>query len=312
MHKIEIISEPLVTIGIPNYNNAEFILQAIDSVLNQTYQNFELLISDNCSTDNSIEVIKKSKDDRIKFWINDSNIGMYPNWTKLYKQARGKYFVLLQADDWLNNDFISKTVSNLEKHKADIAFVGFAYRGIKNKDILPSEIGVNKINQNLNTNDILEYFDQPLGSFIHATTYLIRKDLIPEGYGGTKDSFFQDIVFWAKAITFGKVIILNEILSYQRMHLAQDRKNRKDKSTSINEVNEALNILKSIQGMNTKINAFKRNFAGEYFLDMLLNINNPQIASKYYRNLKKNNQFILGLLFFPSKMLKKVYKKITK
>ena len=72
-------NNPNFSICIPNYNYGKYIGDTIQSVLNQTYQNFEIIIVDNASTDDSIEIIKSFKDKRIKLFLNKYNIGFAPN-----------------------------------------------------------------------------------------------------------------------------------------------------------------------------------------------------------------------------------------
>jgi glycosyltransferase involved in cell wall biosynthesis len=104
---------PLVSIIIPCYNRERYIAQAIESALSQDYTNLEIVISDNCSTDNTPNIIKKYvHDPRVKFSQNNSNIGMIPNFRKATEQiAQGKYFIYICSDDYLiNTSFISQAV----------------------------------------------------------------------------------------------------------------------------------------------------------------------------------------------------------
>ncbi len=110
---------PLVSIVITSYNRAHFIEKAITSALAQDYPNLEIIISDNCSTDNSDEIIKKYvPDPRVKYFVNDINIGMIPNFIKgAHELARGKYISFLSSDDYLvNNSFISEAVERIRQY----------------------------------------------------------------------------------------------------------------------------------------------------------------------------------------------------
>ena len=105
---------PLVSIIIPCYNREKYIAQAIESALSQDYTNLEIVISDNCSTDNTLNIIKDyAYDSRIKINQNDSNIGMIPNFRKATEElAQGKYFIYVCSDDHLiNKSFISHAIS---------------------------------------------------------------------------------------------------------------------------------------------------------------------------------------------------------
>jgi len=110
---------PLVSILITSYNRADMIGDAIESALAQDYPNVEVVITDNCSQDHTKEVVGRYQDDpRIKFYQNEENIGMLPNFKKgLEELCTGQYFVNLCSDDQLTNEqFISTAVGLLQKH----------------------------------------------------------------------------------------------------------------------------------------------------------------------------------------------------
>lgn len=95
----------LVSIIMPSYNTAKFISESIESVLNQTYSNWELIIIDDCSKDNTDEVVSKYlSDDRIKYFKNDNNCGAALSRNKALREAKGKWIAFLDSDDlWENN-----------------------------------------------------------------------------------------------------------------------------------------------------------------------------------------------------------------
>jgi Glycosyltransferases involved in cell wall biogenesis len=118
--KINNIDIPLVSIVITSYNRASFIEKAISSALAQDYPNLEIIISDNCSTDHTDEVIKKFlADPRLHYFENDANIGMIPNFQLATEQrARGKYITYVSSDDYLiNNSFISTAIQIVNKYE---------------------------------------------------------------------------------------------------------------------------------------------------------------------------------------------------
>ncbi len=90
----------LVSVLMPAYNVATFIDQAIKSILDQTYQNFELLICDDASTDNTWDIINSYKDSRIRSFRHESNKGYLQTYNFLISQARGNYLTFQDADDW--------------------------------------------------------------------------------------------------------------------------------------------------------------------------------------------------------------------
>jgi glycosyltransferase involved in cell wall biosynthesis len=109
-------NDPLITICIPTYNRANFIGNAINSILKQTYKNFELLICNDCSTDNTEEVIKKFKDKRITYIKNQKNSGYIYSMNKCTKMAKGDWVMHLSDDDELLPDTLELQVKALQEN----------------------------------------------------------------------------------------------------------------------------------------------------------------------------------------------------
>lgn len=107
---------PLVSICIPCYNSASTIEKTIQSVLNQTYTNLEIIISDNASTDQTADVIRKITDSRIKFYVNETNLGLIQNFQIVLSYATGQYVKCLCADDIITPDCIEKQVDAFVQH----------------------------------------------------------------------------------------------------------------------------------------------------------------------------------------------------
>ena len=106
-----ISTKPLVSIIIPTYNRAEYLIIAINSVLAQTYRNFELLILDNNSSDHTQNIISSYSDTRIKTIKHLVNIGGIPNWLYGMSWAKGEFFTILGDDDYYKPDFIQARVN---------------------------------------------------------------------------------------------------------------------------------------------------------------------------------------------------------
>ncbi|WP_435134188.1 glycosyltransferase family 2 protein [Formosa sp. A9] len=96
-------ANPLVSVLMTVYNREKYIAEAIQSVINSTYQNWELIIVDDRSKDNSVAIAKsfEEKDERIKVYINEVNLGDYPNRNKAASYAKGKYIKYVDADDMI-------------------------------------------------------------------------------------------------------------------------------------------------------------------------------------------------------------------
>ena len=108
---------PMVSVCIPAYYAGENLRAAIASVLEQSYQNFELLIVDDASPEDISGVVNKFKDKRISYFRNRENLGPEGNWNRCLQLARGNYFKLLPHDDLLHPDCLMRQVSKLEEDK---------------------------------------------------------------------------------------------------------------------------------------------------------------------------------------------------
>lgn len=109
---------PTVSIGIPVYNGERFLEEALRSILAQTYTDFELLISDNASTDGTMAVIDRcaAGDERVIVQRNAVNVGAAANYNLLVKMARGRYFKWAAHDDTLAPTYLERSVAALEQH----------------------------------------------------------------------------------------------------------------------------------------------------------------------------------------------------
>ena len=110
---------PKVSIGLPIYNSEKFMSKRIENLLSQTFTDFELIISDNASTDSSVKICEEfmKKDSRIKLYVQDHNIGQFKNYNFVLEQALGEYFVWIAADDLLLPEFLEKNIHILETEK---------------------------------------------------------------------------------------------------------------------------------------------------------------------------------------------------
>ena len=145
-----LVTNPLVSIVIPVYNRELYIEDAIRSAISQTYQNIEIIIVDNCSTDSTWDILNEweKKDNRIKIFQNDSNIGPVLNWNECFRHASGEYIKILWSDDWISHKFVEKCLSVFEKNTA---FVLSGYQIVAKKMVL-SEVVFKK-----NIYSVLDY-----------------------------------------------------------------------------------------------------------------------------------------------------------
>ena len=98
----------LVSVIMPSYNTASYIEETVRSVLNQTYTNWELIIVDDCSTDNTDEILDKISDDRIRIYKNKKNAGAAVSRNRALREAKGRWIAFLDSDDFWFPDKLEK------------------------------------------------------------------------------------------------------------------------------------------------------------------------------------------------------------
>lgn len=179
-----------VTVIITSYNKAPFLKEAIDSCLNQTFKDFELLIIDDGSSDNSLEVIESySEEPRIRI-LTQENKGVIYTRNRAIKEAKGDYVLQLDGDDKLGVDFLSESVPILEKeNQVSIVYFGTEFIGEKSG---VWNLGEYSLKKQLTTNLIV------------VTSLFRRSDyFLTEGYRDEFKSGLEDWDFWLSIIELG-------------------------------------------------------------------------------------------------------------
>jgi glycosyltransferase involved in cell wall biosynthesis len=128
---------PLISVLIPVFNRVDLIEECVFSALNQTYQNYEIIIVDNCSTDGTWELLSKKYKNQhsVKLFRNKRNIGPVQNWKKCIDLAQGDYSKILFSDDTINYDYLSETIKFMEDNVAFV-FTAAAIGPCKEKSVI--------------------------------------------------------------------------------------------------------------------------------------------------------------------------------
>ncbi len=127
------VNVALVSIIMPAYNAANNIERAIASVLSQTYQEWELLIVDDCSKDQTAQIVKSISDSRVKFFKNDANLGAGLTRNKAIEEANGKYIAFLDSDDYWHKSKLEKQISYMEEN--NFSFTFHAYQHFNDNEV---------------------------------------------------------------------------------------------------------------------------------------------------------------------------------
>ncbi len=182
----------MVSIGIPTYNRANrYLKECIQSAVNQTYPEIEIIVSDNCSGDNTAGLVAGIGDPRIRYFRHEKNIGANNNFNYCLEQAAGDYFLLLHDDDLIDNDFV-ETCMNAVGHQIGTGLIRTGTRLIDSNGRTLKEMPNDVIG--LSTEDFF------LGWFSNRTALYLCSTLFHtehlKGIGGflSRHNLFQDVV----------------------------------------------------------------------------------------------------------------------
>lgn len=209
---------------MPFYNREEYISQAIESVLNQTEKNFELILWNDGSTDNSLNIAKKyAKEDlRIKLYSSEHRLGVGLITKKVYDKGKGKYICQVDSDDWIDKTCFEKTKNILEENDS----TGFVYTNYINID---QKGEIKNTGYKINTPYSKENL---LLVFMTFHFRLIKKyyyDLV--GGVNTKFTAANDYELCLRLSEVTNAICLNEPLYYYRQHKNSVSSQNKKKQT---------------------------------------------------------------------------------
>ena len=179
-----------VTIGISFYNAELYLKQAIQSVLNQSYRNFELILIDDGSNDTSLAIAKRFKDSRIKLIVDGENKGLIYRLNQIIDLANGYYFARMDADDIMFKNRIQLQIDFLEKNKKYDLVHGNAISINEKNEIL----GYRDCGDCKNKKDVLEG-RRPIHPTVFAKTEWFRNNKYAYGY-----NLLEDIELWYRTV----------------------------------------------------------------------------------------------------------------
>ena len=201
---------PTISVLMTAYNREKYIQEAIESVLASSYKDFELVIVDDCSSDKTVEIAKRyeAKDIRVKVFVNEKNLGDYPNRNKAASYGRGKYLKYLDSDDVMRKDCLEKMVSQMELYP-ECAF-GISSRSLNHSIIHTPE---NSYRVHFFERGILDI--SPSGS-------IIRSDVFKKENGFWNLRCVSDFEFWLRLALKYPMLELERGLIYWRQHEGQE------------------------------------------------------------------------------------------
>ena len=217
------MTQPLISVIVPNYNYAQYLDQRMESILSQTYQNYEVIILDDKSTDNSLEVIEKyrSHPKVVKVIISEVNSGSpFKQWEKGIREAKGDIIWIAESDDYCAPTLLERLVLEFEKH-SDLVLSFSTSRIMDETGVLGDLIQSYKIRKDI-VSEGLDFVKRYLywdNVIYNASSALFKKDValnINGDYTTFKAS--GDWLFWICICRRGRISMVNEGLNYFRKH----------------------------------------------------------------------------------------------
>lgn len=238
---MDAVSQPLITVVMPNYNGNRFVEQAIDSVLSQTYQNFELLVVDDCSTDDSLQLIRRKAqgDSRISIIALEKNSGVANARNVGIKEAKGEYIALLDNDDLWTSDKLERQLA-IAKNGADIVYCSYDFvdewnNTIKKPFIVPEQTNFNKM---------------LTSSVISCSTSFIKTELM-QRHPFDSNFYHEDYVLWMELLRICPIAYGDSKVLMHYRQVTGSRSNKKG-----NAAKERWNTYRKALKLNTVTSAW--------------------------------------------------------
>ncbi len=206
---------PLVTIAIPTYNRADgFLREALASAAGQSYRNIEIIVSDNCSIDDTEGLVRSFHDPRIRYFRQDRNIGANNNFNFCLSQATGEFFLLLQDDDCIDTDFLEACASRITLNRGcGIIRTGTRIINAQGDVICESP----NMAEGLPTADFfLGWFSGKTSLYLCSTLFNTKRLMEIGGFRSPKNLFQDDMAIVSLASEYGRADIRAVKASFRR------------------------------------------------------------------------------------------------
>lgn len=213
------MTNPKVSVIIPNYNHAPYLRQRLDSIFNQTFQDFEVIILDDCSTDNSKEIIEeyRSKPQISHIVYNETNSGSpFKQWAKGFELAQGEFIWIAESDDWAEPTFLNESVDALQSHPNAVLVFCDSIWSYKDKDVKKT---ISTHNFSMSSLPFLKKYMVAVNSICNASGALFQKknlNHISSSYQTYKGC--GDWHFWIETCSLGNICYIAKPLNHFRQH----------------------------------------------------------------------------------------------
>lgn len=205
-----------VTIAIPTYNRAgSFLKETLQSAVSQTYQNIEIIVSDNCSVDHTEAVVNSFHDNRIQYYKQKENIGFLANWNFCLEKAKGEYFIFLLDDDLIDPEFVECCMAAARGY-SNVGLILTGTRVIDGEGVMKSEIH-NQGSGSSVDEFCLNWFEKKFPLYLCSTLFLTAG---LRGIGGMRSqgSCYCDVVAEVQIVANYNTVDVFDIKASFRRH----------------------------------------------------------------------------------------------
>ncbi len=220
---IEPMTPPRVSVLTPTFNYARYLPEAIESVLQQDFREFELLIADDASTDGSAEIIRRyaAKDARIRFKIHSQNLGMVSNWNWCLSEARGEYVKFLFGDDRLAcSDALSQLVGLLDANPSAVMAVSPRYLMDENSKVIGRADDLGRPGLRAGTRMIAQCLVRDCNLIGEPSALMFRRRDASRGFNpGYRQLVDEEM--WFRLLEAGDLVLASNPLCCFRKHARQ-------------------------------------------------------------------------------------------
>jgi glycosyltransferase involved in cell wall biosynthesis len=245
---------PRVSVIIPSYNHEKYVAEAIQSVLDQTYQDFEIIITDDGSTDRTVSEIQNFKDSRISLFVSEKNRGACVAARKCLDEAKGEYIAVLSSDDVFLPDKLKKQVKFLDEHPAIRAVFGYAHIIDDDGNDLTDEHHpyLTIFKQHSRTRfEWLNHFFYRGNCLCHPSVLIRHKCYDEVGYYDERYAQLPDFDFWIRLCMKYDIHILEENLVKFRVRINDSNASGNRRDSAIRLPWEYLHILENYLDVKT-------------------------------------------------------------
>lgn len=206
------MNSPFVSVLLPVFNGEKYIRKTIESILDQTFDDFEFIIINDCSTDLTEQIILSFTDSRIRYISHTKNMRLIYTLNEGIAIARGKYLARIDADDIAFKERLNEQVQFLEKHPAYV-LLGTQIKYIKHNVIIPENVTYFTDDADLR---FAMCFYNP---FVHPSV-ILRLETVRSNnlFFEQKNLHAEDYAFWIRISKYGKIANLEKVLTYYRIH----------------------------------------------------------------------------------------------